>query len=628
MIIYSSNALQFRETVDRNQITVEIEQAFINKMGMKPSPGERRAWNNSMQFMERVIRNSKIADDCGVMIEYNIPSTSKRIDFIVAGKDAVGRDNFVIVELKQWDAAKATDREDVVVAFINGRQREIPHPSYQASSYRYFLEDMNEAIHSSDLRGYSCAYLHNYRVPEPDPLKSERYQEIIREAPLFMADDTSKLQEFLHKHVGEGHGINLLYLIENGKIRPSKKLIDHVNGLFKGNSEFILLDEQKVAYETIISLAKDTGRKKTIIINGGPGTGKSVISMNALGGLLKDKLNVKFVAPNASFRTVMVETLAKQQPKNKARVRGLFTGSGQFYDTPENFYDVLVVDEAHRLKGKGAYQYRGDNQIEDIIKSSKVNVFFIDDFQRIRPDDIGSVSEIKRIAHTYGSEVYEYTLSAQFRCSGAEGFINWIDHVLQIRPTANFNGWDQESFEFKLVNTPNELYQEIKSKVANGHKARMLAGFAWDWTKDTDGNRNGEVADVTIPEHNFKMPWNGHAISYTWAIQEVGVEQVGCVHTSQGLEFDYVGVIIGNDLKYDPVKMELYADYNEYKDKTGKRGLKNNNAQLTKLVKNIYKVLISRGMKGCYLFCRNPELSEYLMGQLRKTGMNMDVIKN
>lgn len=628
MIIYSSNALQFRETVDRNQITVEIEQAFINKMGMKPSPGERRAWNNSMQFMERVIRNSKIADDCGVMIEYNIPSTSKRIDFIVAGKDAVGRDNFVIVELKQWDAAKATDREDVVVAFINGRQREIPHPSYQASSYRYFLEDMNEAIHSSDLRGYSCAYLHNYRVPEPDPLKSERYQEIIREAPLFMADDTSKLQEFLHKHVGEGHGINLLYLIENGKIRPSKKLIDHVNGLFKGNSEFILLDEQKVAYETIISLAKDTGRKKTIIINGGPGTGKSVISMNALGGLLKDKLNVKFVAPNASFRTVMVETLAKQQPKNKARVRGLFAGSGQFYDTPENFYDVLVVDEAHRLKGKGAYQYRGDNQIEDIIKSSKVNVFFIDDFQRIRPDDIGSVSEIKRIAHTFGSEVYEYTLSAQFRCSGAEGFINWIDHVLQIRPTANFNGWDQESFEFKLFNTPNELYQAIKAKVADGHKARMLAGFAWDWTKDTDGNRNGEVEDVTIPEHDFKMPWNGHAISYTWAIHEAGVEQIGCVHTSQGLEFDYVGVIIGNDLKYDPVKMELYADYNEYKDKTGKRGLKNNNAQLTKLVKSIYKVLISRGMKGCYLYCRNPELSGYLMGQLRKTGMNMDVFKN
>ncbi len=618
MIIYSSNALQFRESVDRNQITVEIEQAFINKMGMRPSPGEKRAWNNSMQFMERVIRNANIADDCGVMIEYNIPATSKRIDFIVAGQDAEGRDNFVIVELKQWDAAEATDREDVVVAYINGRQREIPHPSYQAWSYRQFLEDMNEAIHSSDLKSYSCAYLHNYRVPEPDPLKSERYQNIIREAPLFKANDTTKLQQFLYKHVGKGKGINLLYLIENGKIRPSKKLIDHVDGLFRGNAEFILLDEQKVAYETIISLAKDPSRKKTIIIKGGPGTGKSVISMNALGGLLKHKLNAKFVAPNASFRTVMVETLAKQQPKNKARVRGLFAGSGQFVDTPENFFDVLIVDEAHRLKGKGAYQYRGVNQIEDIIKASKVNVFFIDEYQRIRPDDIGTVAEIERIAGAYGSEVHEYTLSAQFRCSGAEGFINWIDHVLQIRPTANFDGWDQDIFEFKLFDTPNAVYKEIKAKVAAGYKARMLAGFAWDWTKDTEGNRNGEVADVTIPEHDFQMPWNGRAISSTWAIHEDGVEQIGCVHTSQGLEFDYVGVIIGNDLKYDPTTMQLYADYNEYKDTMGKRGLKNNPGQLTKLIKNIYKVLISRGMKGCYLYCRDPELRGYLEGQLKR----------
>ncbi|WP_106769652.1 DUF2075 domain-containing protein [Paenibacillus faecalis] len=623
MIIYSSNALKFRESVDHNKITVEIEKAFIDKMGMKPSPGEKRAWNNSMQFMERVIRNSKIADDCGILIEYNIPATSKRIDFIVAGQNQDGKSNFVIVELKQWESAQITDREDLVIAYIGGRKREIPHPSYQAWSYRQFLDDMNESIHSNDLTGHACAYLHNYRVPQPDPLRNERYQGLIREAPLFMAEDTLKLQEFLYKHIGKGNGINLLYLIENGKIRPSKKLIDHVESLFKGNSEFILLDEQKVAYETIISIAKNIDKKKTIIVKGGPGTGKSVISMNALGGLLKHKLNVKFIAPNASFRTVMVETLTKQQLKNKARTRGLFAGSGQFYGASENFYDVLVVDEAHRLKGKGAYQYRGENQIEDIIKASKVNVFFIDDFQRIRPDDIGSVSEIRRIASLYGSEVHEYTLSAQFRCSGAEGFINWIDHVLQIQTTANFNGWDQESFEFKMIDNPNDLYEEIRERVSSGYKARMLAGFAWNWTRDKDGNRNGEVADVVIEEHDFRMPWNGRAISSTWAIHEDGIDQIGCVHTSQGLEFDYVGVIIGNDLKYDPQSMLIYADYSEYKDTMGKRGLKNDNEQLTALIKNIYKVLISRGMKGCYLYCRNPELHNYIKEQLNRIDPKM-----
>jgi uncharacterized protein len=618
MIIYSSSALAFREKVDNNQLTSEIENAFIDKMGMRPSPGEKRAWNNSMQFMERVVRNSRIADDCGVMIEYNIPPTSKRVDFIVTGKDDIGKSNLVIVELKQWDAASATDREDVVVAFIGGREREVTHPSYQAWSYRQHLEDMNEALHSSDLTSHSCAYLHNYRSPQPDPLKNERYEEYISKAPLFMAEDTQKLQEFLYKHIGKGNGINLMYLIENGRIRPSKKLIDHVDGLFKGNSAFVLLDEQKVAYSAIMGIARDTSRKRTILVKGGPGTGKSVISMNALGDLLKNKLNVKFIAPNSSFRNVMVETLVKQQAKDKGRARSLFAGSGQFWNSPENFFDIMIVDEAHRLKGKGAYQYRGENQIEDIIRASMVNVFFIDDFQRIRPDDIGSVEEIMRVAELYGSEVHEYTLSAQFRCSGADGFMNWIDHILQIRQTGNFDGWDQNAFEFKLIDTPHQLRDAIQQKVQAGYKARMLAGFAWNWTKDSDGNRNGEVADVVIKEHDFSMPWNGRAISSMWAIHNSGSEQIGCVHTSQGLEFDYVGVIIGNDLKFDVPNMQLYADYDEYKDTMGKRGLKKDNERLTALVKNIYKVLISRGIKGCYLYCRNDELREYLRDQLER----------
>jgi uncharacterized protein len=616
MIIYSSNASQFMKLVDNNQITTEIETAFINNLGKKPNIAEKRAWNNSMQFMERIIRNSRVAEDCGILIEYNIPSTSKRIDFIITGHDEDNNENFVIVELKQWDSAQATDKEDLVVAYIGGRKREVPHPSYQAWSYRQFLHDMNEAIYMNELKGYSCAYLHNYRESNPEPLKKSQYLGVIREAPLFFADDNQKLQEFLYKHVGRGKGMQLLYQIENGKIRPSKKLIDHVDSLFKGNSNFILLDEQKVAYETIINLARKQDRKRTIIIQGGPGTGKSVISMNALGGLLKSKLNVKFVAPNASFRNVMVEMLAKQNPREKTRIKSLFTGSGQFYKSPENLFDVIIVDEAHRLKGKGAYQYLGENQIEDIIKASKVNVFFIDDTQRIRPEDIGSVAEIKRIAEKYVSEVYELKLVAQFRCSGAQGFINWVDDVLQIRETGNYNGWDKHAFEFEILDTPNQVYEKIKEKVQDGYNARMLAGFAWPWTKD--GNANGEVPDVKIEEHGFKMPWNGRSISETWAIHEDGVNQIGCVHTSQGLEFDYVGVIFGNDLKFDPKKMELYADYDEYKDTVGKKGLKNNPRKLTELVKNIYKILMSRGMKGCYVFCRDENLQEYMKKRLSK----------
>ena len=616
MIIYSSSVAEFKEAVDENQIAPKIEECFVTKLGKRPSVSEWRSWNNSMQFMERIIRNSKVAEDCGVMIEYNIPSTSKRIDFIIAGKDEQDKDHFIIVELKQWESARATDKEDVVITVLGGSTRETTHPSYQAWSYRQFMYDMNEAVYTRGVEGHSVAFLHNYREKQPEPLKSPLYEKTVKEAPLFFSHETRQLQDFIYKYVGRGKGMKLLYEIEHGKIIPSKSLIDHVNSLFEGHSDFVLLDEQKVAYETIMSLARKQDKKRTLIIKGGPGTGKSVLSMNALGGLLREKLNTKFVAPNASFRNVMVEMLTKQSVRSKIRTKSLFMGSGSFVDAARDEFDVLIVDEAHRLKGKGTYMYSGVNQIEDIIKSSKINVFFIDDHQRIRPDDIGSIAEVKRAAAEYGSEVYEYALTAQFRCSGADGFLNWIDDVFGIRETANYGGWNRDTFDFQIMDSPHDVYTKVKEMQNEGRRARLLAGYAWNWSNmDKDGRL---IDDVSMEEHDFHMPWNSRSISTTWAVHPEGINQVGCVHTTQGLEFDYVGVLIGNDLTYDSQTGELGADYIEYKDRTGKKGLKNNPQELTKLIKNIYKVLMTRGMKGCYVFCRDAELRAYLQERLAR----------
>jgi len=618
MILYSSSAGGFIHSVRTNSIVDEITEAFVKGFGKRPNPKEKTAWTNSLRFMETIIQDSQIVKDCGVLIEYNIPSTSKRIDFIVTGQDEDKQDNFVILELKQWDDATATDKEEIVKSFVAGKDREVPHPSYQAWSYQEMLSNMNAAIHEEQLICHSCAYLHNYKEQNPEPLKDKRYK-AIQCSPIFFKDDYKKLEDFLNRYVGKGNGMDILYRIENGQIKPSKKLIEHVDGLFKGNKEFILIDEQKVAYSTIIKLAEFRDKKRTIIVKGGPGTGKSVVSMNAFGELLKKEFNVKFIAPNASFRTVLMEMLVKNNSNKRNRVNFLFSGSSQFYNSKLNEFDVLIVDEAHRLKKKGAYQYKGENQIEDIIKASKTNVFFIDDTQKIRPDDIGSVSEIKRVSTIYNSEIYEIELEAQFRCSGAEGFINWLDTLLQIRETGNFNGWDKKAFEFKIADTPNELFELISKKNEKGYKSRMLAGFAWKWSSEKEGNKNGEIDDVTVPEHNFSMPWNGRSISYTWALDDAGVNQIGCVHTSQGLEFDYIGVIIGNDLRFDPKKMAVYASYEDYKDTAGKKGLRNNPEELTKLISNIYKILMSRGMKGCYVYCRDPELQNHFKERLTMT---------
>jgi DUF2075 family protein len=616
MILYKNNLKGFRNDVDTNQIGELIEKSFREKLGQRANPNEKRSWNNPLSFMEKVVRRADLSDSCGVLLEYIIPNASNRIDFLISGENDKGNQNFVIIELKQWETAFSTDKDGIVRTYIGGGVKDKPHPSYQAHSYATFLKDFNESIYLGSISSFACAYLHNYKQLTPEPLNAEIYSSIIKEAPIYFKDDYEKLGKFLHEHVRFGKGEEILYKIESGKIRPSKKLIEHVEKMFNGNQTFTLLDDQKVAFETALSIALKATKKSVVLIKGGPGTGKSVISVNLLGRLLKEKMNVNFIAPNASFRDVIIRKLA--QSERITRLHNLFKGSSSFVTTDNNIFDVLVVDEAHRLKKKGAYMYKGINQIEDIIKSAKVSIFFVDDNQMIRPDDIGSVSEIKKAASTAGAEIHEVELIAQFRCAGAEGYLNWLDNTLQIKETANFDGWEQKDFEFKIFDDPNKLREAIKEKHDNKFDARILAGFAWEWTSADKGNADGQVEDVTIPEFDFKMPWNSRRDGTTWAIEPNGIEQVGCIHTSQGLEFDYVGVIVGNDLRFNPDTLDYHAHWVSYKDVVGKRSLQNKPGELTKYVKNIYKVLMSRGMKGCYVYFVDKAMANYFRSRMRK----------
>lgn len=615
MIVYKNSAKGFKEDVDRNRIHEILTENIIRAFnGRRIGRAEQDSWRNSLGFMERVVRRSQVADDCWILLEYVLPATYKRIDFIITGLDSGGHENFVIVELKQWQSAESTQKDGIVRTALGGGLHETTHPSYQANAYKLFLRDFNENIYKDGIDAHSCAYLHNYIEKNPEPLKANIYQNIVDDSPLYLKDDQEKLEQFLKKHVGKGRGEGILYKIEKGRIRPSKKLIDHVSSMFEGNQEFVLLDEQKVAYELAFDIALHAKQKSVVIVSGGPGTGKSVISMNLLGGLLKKDFNVVFVAPNSSFRSVMEAQLAGSNTRR--RIAHLFKGSSGFINTAENIYDVIVVDEAHRLKDGRAYQYQGENQIEDIIKSARTTLFFVDEYQIIRPEDIGSLDEIRRVAKKMGANVYETELSAQFRCAGAEGFVNWLDDVLHVRQTANYDGWDKKSFEFKIFDNPNELFKQIKEKNDSGHKSRLLAGYAWKWTSADLGNADANVCDVEIPEFNFKLPWNSRRVGSTWAIDTSGIDQVGCIHTSQGLEFDYVGVIVGDDLAYSVENDEYEVDWDSYKDVKGKQGLKDDPKKLAQLVTNIYKVLMTRGMKGCYVYFTNKNTEKYFRERL------------
>lgn len=612
MIVYEATARKFKEDVDSNQIVAEIERAFREKLGRSIPPSEVTAYINSLPQMERVVRRSGVADDCGILIEYKIPLTNFRIDFVIAGLDETGNKNLVIVELKQWQTAGLSDGDGLVESFTGRAVRTVTHPSYQALRYKDFMSDFNESIYSGSISAHSCAYLHNYPIKDPEPLLDARYESIVRQSPIYFRDDQSKLEDFLAKYVKHGKGMEILYEIVNGKIKPSKKLIDHVSGMFEGNSNYILIDEQKVAFEKSRTIARK-GEKSVVIIKGGPGTGKSVISVNLIGALLKDGLNAIFVAPNSSFRDALLARLVLHH--SAQRVRNVFKGSAKFYDAATDEFDALVVDEAHRLKKKGAFMYKGLNQVSDVINAARTSIFFIDDAQVVRPEDIGTVEELKRVAETFNAKIYEMELTAQFRCAGAEGYINWLSDTLHLAETGNYDGWDKETFDFRIYSDPNEMRAAVNERAKEG-SARILAGYAWNWTSASKGNQDANVEDIVIPEFDFSMPWNSRKVGTTWAIDDKGIGQIGCIHTSQGLEFDYVGVIVGNDLAYSSEKEKFYTDYDEYKDKIGKKGLKSNPEELNKLVRNIYKVLMTRGMKGCYVYFVNKETEAHFRSRV------------
>jgi len=382
MIVYNATKEQFLDDV----LTNDIENIVLRNVKLKLNRGvgiaEIKSWASSLVYMDRIMRDAEIPSDCGVAIEYQIPQTGKRIDFIISGQNAQEADCAMLIELKQWSEAKITSKDSIVETYVGGRIGEHTHPSYQAWSYATLLQGFNEVVYTENIQLHPCAYLHNYI--EDDVIKNPFYSEYIEKAPIFLKTDALKLREFIKQHIKYGDRSNLLFRIENGKIRPSKLLADSISKMIKGNQEFVMIDDQKVVYENALALAKKASEKnkQVLIVKGGPGTGKSVVAINLLVYLTKIGMLAQYVSKNAAPRAVYEARLTGSV--RPTVIRNLFRGSGAFIDTQNNEFDALVVDEAHRLnKHSGLFGNLGENQIKEIIAASKFSVFFIDEDQRV-----------------------------------------------------------------------------------------------------------------------------------------------------------------------------------------------------------------------------------------------------
>lgn len=637
MIVYEATKQLFVEDVVQDRIEENIDKKFYEKMGYHTSESERKAWNNSMQYMMKVLIDNNIPRNVGIAIEFKIPNTSKRVDFIITGKDGQLKNTAIIVELKQWTEADMVEGKDGIVQTFTGHAlREVAHPSYQAWSYATTIEDYNETVQDKQIDLHPCAYLHNYLEVTPPTLLSDNYKYYLEKAPAFIKGDVEKLRNFINKYIQYGDDKETLYMIENGKIRPSKSLQDALSNMLNGNEEFIMIDDQKIVYETALDMARksyEDGHKRVLIVKGGPGTGKSVLAINILVKLTNENIVCSYVTKNAVPRSVYATKLSGDF--KKTRINNLFKGSGSFVESTENEFDALIVDEAHRLNAKsGMYQNLGENQIKEIIKASKFSIFFIDEYQKVTLKDIGSIEEIQKYITDANAESTIMELESQFRCNGSDGYIAWLDDVLDIRRTANSNGFDLD-YDIRICDTPNELRDLIFEKNKIKNKARLLAGYCWNWI--ADGKNKSNVYDITIPEYNFAMSWNLEN-NQTWAIDSESINEIGCIHTAQGLEFDYVGVIIGDDLRYE--NNQIITDVSK-RAKTDQsiKGLKTmslKNPEKAKIIadeiiKNTYRTLMTRGQKGCYIYCTNKNLSNYLkirLNQNNKIVYQLDVDEN
>lgn len=607
MLVYAKTKKTFSEDVQSNQIEHCILDAFQRKLGHKVAAQEVASWKNSLMYMHNALLDPEIPDDTGVAIEYRIPQTSKRIDFILTGLDEQQRDTAVIVELKQWQDVELTNRDAIVQTFLGGTIRDVPHPSYQAWTYAALLEDYNEAIYRSEVSLYPCAYLHNCEAGAG--VLDHRYKVYLAKAPVFLRHESKKLTAFIKKYVRFGDQRNLLYRIEEGKIKPSKNLADSLATLLKGQPEFLMIDDQKVVYEQALDLAKQTdGAKQVLIVEGGPGTGKSVVAINLLVEMTKRGLVTQYVSRNAAPREVYESKLTGTL--TKTRFNNLFRGSGAFIDTDRDTFDALIVDEAHRLNEKsGLYRNLGENQIKEIINAAKLSVFFLDENQKVTLVDIGDKDEIRFWAKQAGAAIVELELASQFRCNGSDGYLAWLDNTLQIRETAN-ETLEGVHYDFRVCDGPTQLREMILEANARNNRSRLVAGYCWDWAS----KKNRDAMDIEFPEYRFAMQWNLTDDGSVWILKPHSVEQIGCIHTCQGLELEYVGVIIGPDLVVRDGEVIVRPEARSRHDKTI-HGYKKQLAddpqttmeRLTQIVKNTYRTLMTRGQKGCYIWSTDPE---------------------
>jgi len=626
MRLYEGSIKEFSSDVVHNRIADILKDNFLAYYKRSPSESEYRSWQQSLNFLNNAFTYSDLANN-KVIVEYELPYSTRRIDLLIFGKNNKDKDTVVLMELKQWSNENVYDCENegnIIIDFLG--KREVAHPCLQVEGYHFDLQDFLSVFNDDEpLHLDSCAYCHNYSKQKENILLLPKFHKFTKIFPIFLKEDVRELGLYLKERLKNSDGLEVFNRFLTSPIRPSKRLLDHTSDMIHKQQIFTLIDDQIAAYNAIMSKAKQlskTSTKSVIIVKGGPGTGKSVIALEVMGELMRQGKVVFHATGSSAFTNTLRKIVGR-------RAINLFKFFFNFTQHKENEIDVLICDEAHRIRANSndyavPNKFRSKNpQVDDLIKPAKLSIFFIDEFQIVRPKEIGSVELIRSSAANFGikdTDIAEFELRTQFRCSGSDAYLQWLDKLLEIRES-DINVFDAK-MEFKIFDTPHDLKNAIDGKNRQKeNSARIVAGFCWKWSEpNPDGSL---VKDVQIGD--FKMPWEKKNEFWKWATDLSGMEQVGTVYTAQGFEFDYIGVIFGNDLVWRKDQGWVSIPANSFDKQVTAR-----NPKLVDHFKHVYRVLMSRAHKGVYLYFMDKETEMFFKSKIESRDgalMFSDVVK-
>ncbi|MFF7181022.1 DNA/RNA helicase domain-containing protein [Streptomyces sp. NPDC008121] len=592
-----------------------LTENFLHQHRHRPQPAEVQAWERSIPALTNVLVEAGLGE-VEMLLEYGLPLTSKRADVILAGvHPATGEASYVVVELKQWSEAHP-EPEDPLLCRIDAYDHPILNPIEQVRGYCDYLVSFNGALENDPKSVVGVAYLHNATEAKVAGLRHVAEDDRGR---MFTGDQRGAFLSYLRSRLAAKPGADAADALLQAKVRPSRQLMAVAAEEVRDREQFVLLDEQRLAYETVMAAvrrARQADRKQVVVVTGGPGSGKSVIALSLLGDLYRRGVPALHATGSQSF----TKTMRKIAGTRKPEVQRLFRYFNSFMEAEPNDLDVLVCDEAHRLRKTSANRYTkatlrtGRPQVAELMAAARVPVFLLDQHQVVRPGEMGTEEQIREAAAALGLACTVVKLESQFRCGGSDAYLRWVVDLLGLEGQAPTVWEPDDKVRLMTVDTPQELEDFLAAQRAQGYGARMSAGYCWKWTTKITSSMNTLPTDVVIGD--WARPWNlygdrallGAPPAPLWATAPEGYGQVGCVYTAQGFEYDWAGVIMGPDLVWRTDRWVV--DRTASKDPSFTKATSDDDVD--RLVRNTYKVLLTRGMIGTVVYSTDPETREKL----------------